>query len=175
MKCESCTKYDDCRTGSGLTWPYGAYQPKTGGGMNIEKLIERLEAWNEQHLSVVCGSGHFACDYLCEGEDCIVVQAATALTALHPVSREQVERIRGEWVAKHRHRGGFRRVTGVDDMGEQRTTTIDDRCEYDDRYCSKCGKQSPDNFLNFCGYCGAPMTDEAVEMVMERMEALKDE
>lgn len=28
MKCENCTKYDDCRTGSGLTWPCGAYQPK---------------------------------------------------------------------------------------------------------------------------------------------------
>ena len=28
MKCEGCTKYDDCRTGSGLTWPCGAYQPK---------------------------------------------------------------------------------------------------------------------------------------------------
>ena len=97
-----------------------------------------------------------------------------ALSALRPVSREQVERMRGEWVAKHRHRGGFRRVTGVDDMGEQRTITIDERCEYDDRYCSKCGKQSPDNFLNFCGYCGAPMTDEAVDMVMERLEALKD-
>ena len=95
-----------------------------------------------------------------------------ALTALRPVSREQVERMRGEWVAKHRHRGGFRRATGVDDMGEQRTITIDERCEYDDRYCSKCGKQSPDNFLNFCGYCGAPMTDEAVEMVVERLEKI---
>ena len=99
----------------------------------------------------------------------------TLLTALRPVSREQVEQMRGEWVAKHRHRGGFRRATGVDDMGEQRTITIDERCEYDDRYCSKCGKQSPDNFLNFCGYCGAPMTDEAVEMVMERLERLRDE
>ena len=95
-----------------------------------------------------------------------------ALSALRPVSREQVEKLRGEWVAKHRHRGGFRRVTGVDDMGEQRIITIDERCEYDDRYCSKCGKRSPDNFLKFCGYCGAPMTDEAVEMVMERLEAL---
>ena len=28
MKCKSCTKYDDCRNGSGLTWPCGAYQPK---------------------------------------------------------------------------------------------------------------------------------------------------
>ena len=50
--------------------------------MEIEKLIERLEAWNEQHLSVVCGNGHFACDYLCENEDCIVVRAATALEQL---------------------------------------------------------------------------------------------
>ena len=97
-----------------------------------------------------------------------------AISALRPVSREQVERMRGEWVAKHRHRGGFRRATGVDDMGEQRTITIDERCEYDDRYCSKCGKQSPDNFLNFCGYCGAPMTDEAVEIRLKELEALKD-
>ena len=95
-----------------------------------------------------------------------------ALSALRPVSREQVEKLRGEWVAKHRHRGGFRRVTGVDDMGEQRIITIDERCEYDDRYCSKCGKHSPDNFLNFCGYCCAHMTDEDVEMVMQRLEAL---
>ena len=29
MKCENCTKYDDCRAGAGLTWPCGAYQPKT--------------------------------------------------------------------------------------------------------------------------------------------------
>ena len=28
MDCQNCTKYDDCRTGSGLTWPCGAYQPK---------------------------------------------------------------------------------------------------------------------------------------------------
>ena len=96
-----------------------------------------------------------------------------ALSALRPVSREQVEKVwKGEWVKRHKHRGGFRRVKGFDDMGEQHEVTIDERCEYDDLYCSKCGKQSPDNFLNFCGYCGAPMTDEAVEMVMERLEAL---
>lgn len=98
-----------------------------------------------------------------------------AVSALHPVSQEQVEKAwKGEWVKRHKHRGGFRRVKGFDDMGEQHEVTIDERCEYDDLYCSKCGKQSPDNFLNFCGYCGAPMTDEAVEMVMERLEALKD-
>ena len=89
--------------------------------------------------------------------------------------RERAEKVwKGEWVEHHKHRGGFRRVTGMDDMGEQHEVTIDERCEYDDLYCSKCGKQSPDNFLNFCGYCGAPMTDEAVEMVMERLNKLED-
>ena len=100
--------------------------------------------------------------------------AEIALSALRPVSREQVEQMRGEWVAKHRHRGGFRRVKGIDNMGEQHEVTIDERCEYDDLYCSKCGKQSPDNFLNFCGYCGAPMTDEAVDIRLKELEALKD-
>ena len=98
-----------------------------------------------------------------------------ALAALRPVSREQVEKAwRGEWIKRHKHHGGFRRVNGIDDMGEQHEVTIDERCEYDDLYCSKCGKQSPDNFLNFCGYCGAPMTDEAVEMVMERSEEMRN-
>ena len=96
-------------------------------------------------------------------------------SALRPVSREQVEKVlMGEWIKRHKQRGGFRRVKGIDNMGEQHEVTIDERCEYDDLYCSKCGKQSPDNFLNFCGYCGAPMTDEAVEMVMRRLEALYD-
>lgn len=29
MLCKNCTKYDDCRTGSGLTWPCGAFRPST--------------------------------------------------------------------------------------------------------------------------------------------------
>lgn len=28
MKCQTCKKYPDCRTGSGLTWPCGAYAPE---------------------------------------------------------------------------------------------------------------------------------------------------
>lgn len=30
MKCESCQKYCDCKDGSGLTWPCGAYVPTAG-------------------------------------------------------------------------------------------------------------------------------------------------
>ena len=71
-----------------------------------------------------------------------------ALIALRPVSREQVEKVwRGEW-----------KSTGAIS------------CK-----CSKCNRlelKSRANEYNFCPYCMSPMTDEAVQMVVERMEAL---
>lgn len=128
--------------------------------MTREEAIERYEGIR---YTVTCFTG--------SKKDCDAVDMA--FSALRTVSREQVEKVwRGEWVKRHKHRGGFRRVKGFDDMGEQHEVTIDERCEYDDLYCSKCGKQSPDNFLNFCGYCGAPMTDEAVDIIMRRLETL---
>ena len=72
--------------------------------------------------------------------------------ALRPVSREQVEKVwRGEWV-------------GVPSMGVY------------DTVCSKCGYCPGIRFWSsdFCPHCGAPMTDEAVQMVIERMEALNE-
>ena len=75
-----------------------------------------------------------------------------ALTALRPVSRETVEKVwRGEWVNTNKK--------------------VEQMCK-----CSKCGY--PISYFwsrtQFCPNCGAPMTDEAVEMVMERLEALHD-
>ena len=76
-----------------------------------------------------------------------------AIRALRPVSRELVEKVwRGEWKligAGKNGRGGIWNCT---------------RCEKS--YPYKC---------DFCPRCGAPMTDEAVQMVMERMEALQSE
>lgn len=67
------------------------------------------------------------------------------------IDRKQVEKVwRGKWVS-----------TGVIS------------CK-----CSKCNKlefKPRADEYNFCPHCMAPMTDEAVEMVMERLEALKDE
>ena len=78
-----------------------------------------------------------------------------ALSALRPVSREQVEKM----------------FPGCP------------KCKYED------GKEPmniyyPDGWDNgigfeygnaiFCPECGRPLTDEAVQMVMERLEALKD-
>ena len=75
-----------------------------------------------------------------------------ALTALRPVSREQVGRMRGEW----------RSIHGLS--------------EY---YCSRCGEEFEIHAYDkekyrFCPHCMAPMTDEAMQMVMERLEALHD-
>ena len=83
----------------------------------------------------------------------IVEDGNFALTALRPVSREQVEKVwRGEWIGM----------------------TDDDGCTWYE--CSRCEHDldSLEDPNHFCPACGAPMTDEAVEMVMERLEALKD-
>ena len=73
--------------------------------------------------------------------------------ALRPVSREQVEKVwRGVW--KH-----YLPPFGAGNI----------QCR-----CTKCGR-TPDVETPFCAWCGAPMTDEAVEMVMERLEAMKDD
>ena len=84
-----------------------------------------------------------------------------ALTALRPVSREQVWGV-GAWetVADE----GF-----VDTMGRQ---VFHLHCPVCDFFWRETGHKK---YFRFCPACGAPMTDEAVEMVMERLEALKDD
>ena len=44
MKCENCKKYDDCKSGSGLTWPCGAYAPK------IVTNADRIRAMSDEEI-----------------------------------------------------------------------------------------------------------------------------
>ena len=90
---------------------------------------------------------------------------SVAISALRPVSREQVEKVwRGEWLNFYN--------------------------DFSTAECSKCGElfdvsDTDENlkvlfdafkkYYRFCPSCGAPMTDEAVELVMERMEALYEQ
>ena len=69
--------------------------------------------------------------------------------------RELVEKVwRGEWM--------FPIFADQQDAN-------DPRCQ-----CSECGNiETPLARHRFCPSCGAPMTDEAVEMVMERLEAMR--
>ena len=73
-----------------------------------------------------------------------------AAVALTPPTQEQVEKVwRGEWINTNNE--------------------VEQMCK-----CSKCGY--PISYFwsrtQFCANCGAPMTDEAVGMVMERWEEL---
>ena len=71
-----------------------------------------------------------------------------AMNSLRPITREQVEKVwKGEWI-------------GIPNMGVY------------DIACSKCGYSTGIRFWSsdFCPNCGAPLTDEAVEIIMERLE-----
>lgn len=46
--------------------------------------------------------------------------------------------------------------------------------EYKVYSCSLCGRSNGRAKKKYCPNCGAPMTDEAVEMVLERLKALYD-
>lgn len=77
------------------------------------------------------------------------------LNALRPVSREQVEKVwRGEW--EHTH--------SIDNLWTEVWV------------CSHCGFEDDNgDCFDFCPACGKAMTDEAVDIRLEELEALKDD
>ena len=109
------------------------------------KQIEKLKSYCE-YMADSDESGAYLFDLDGQALD-------LAISALRPVSREQAEEVwGGEW-------------------------------EPGNPICPICGKDKFDGLdadiwadwmPNFCPHCGTPMTDEAVEMVMERLEAMKD-
>ena len=90
----------------------------------------------------------------CPGVMSYMEALAVAISALRPVSREQVEKVwRGEWINKH--------------------------SAYDHKIftCARCGKRisiQGEN-LNFCPKCGSAQTDKAVDILLKRLEVLKDD
>ena len=67
--------------------------------MDIEKMIEQLNDFNENHIAVLCGSGQCACGYLCDKDDCIVVRATAALSTLQAENeklRAELEQVKRE-------------------------------------------------------------------------------
>ena len=116
------------------------------------------EASRHLHNSWYIENGH-----LCVYEsaiDLFLEAVRMGIKALRPVSREQVEEAwRGEWMGSA---DGY----------------ADGELVYDTWECSHCGyvideEDDPDMLPQFCPKCYAAMTDKAVEMVMERMEALR--
>ena len=119
--------------------------------MTKEEAIKVIEDgdWWDSYITESTIEGINADDELHEALD-------LALAALRPVNRERVEQVwRGEWMFYI--------------FGDQQDEN-DPRCQ-----CSKCGSiETPLVSHRFCPHCGAPMTDEAVDIVLSRLEVLKD-
>lgn len=128
--------------------------------MTREKAIEVLENRLSQ-CQYVYDTSQFP-DISYPGAKREIDALEIALSALRPVSREQVEKVwRGEWLNFYN--------------------------DFSTAECSKCGElfdvsDTDENlkvlfdafkkYYRFCPACGRAMTDEAVDMVVERMEAL---
>ena len=116
--------------------------------INLEKLIALFHTASEQSKMV---------DY-----SKIIETLEFAASTLRPVSREQVEKV---W-------SGCECCTG----------DVNDRSYLDSKrlYLDENGILTDEienidiRRLDFCPICGKPLTNEALEMVMERLEALKD-
>ena len=75
-KCKTCKKYDDCRSGSGLTWPCGAYVPAQTTNadriraMSDEELAELMRSMMdcdscENMFSFKCDGSYEHCSSVC--------------------------------------------------------------------------------------------------------------
>ena len=118
--------------------------------INLEKLIALFHTASEQSKMV---------DY-----SKIIETLEFAAAALSPVSRERVDKVwRGEWIGDNDEK------VGTIDGSPIKSST-----------CSVCGNwlvgsDEYDCAGYFCPTCGSAMTDEAVEMVMERLEAIHND
>ena len=112
--------------------------------MTREKAIEVLENRLSQ-CQYVYDTSQFP-DISYPGAKREIDALEIALTALRPVSREQVEKV---W-------RGCEKCNGAGEYS---------------RYAENLTKIL---LAKYCPHCGRPLTDEAVDMVMERLEALHE-
>lgn len=124
--------------------------------MTREEAIEVLEngGWWDLLIPVTTIEGRIEDDKLHEALD-------LALSALRPVSREQVDKVwKGcSWCNNEGKRPENWECSLLDDRG----------------FSVVVGDEVVWTNAEFCPVCGRPITAEAVEMVMERLEALHGE
>ena len=106
--------------------------------MNLEEAIKLLKQYQGYEAMFPDG------EKLKHAFDLTDETVDTLLSALRPVSREQVEKV---W-------GGCEKCNGAGEYS---------------RYAENLAKIL---LAKYCPHCGHPLTEEAVEMVMERLEVL---
>ena len=123
--------------------------------MTREEAIEALQKFVNGYEKNICGEA--------VRQNGFVQAIKVVISALRPITREQVEKVwKGCPECKPRC-GLCAHIFECDKYGKPYV-------------CESCVDFS--NFESdqqFCEVCGAPMTDEAVDMVMERLEALHSE
>ena len=96
--------------------------------MDIEKLIEQLNDWNEKYISNLCGDRTIKCEEYCIKDDCLIVKAATALSTLQDENAKllaELEKVKAE-------------------LEEERTDFIDCVCSGVSNYAPYCRNRKPD-------------------------------
>lgn len=113
--------------------------------MTKEEIIKKYE--------MVVEGGELVAPFMGEDVKEVYEMLKAGLSALRPITREQVEKAwRGEWI--------------IEDVGDG------DRR----KKCSLCNQPISGWWGRdrFCANCGSPMTDEAVDMVMERISEMEE-
>ena len=119
--------------------------------MTREEAIKAFEEIRENAQNNLGAKWAYGCDGYYRDK---IELADVALTALRPVSRERMEKV---WPGCHECSGCK-------------------LCIWNEtKKCNDCKNRNSFRPLsNFCPRCGKALTDAAVQMVMERLEALKD-
>ena len=136
--------------------------------MKIEEAIEILEngGWWDLLIPITTIEGRSDEDKLHQAID-------MAISALRSVSREQELEAENKEL-KERIVNWRKYMAPTREQVEKvwRNEWIED--EYSFSRCSLCSyeQEEPELITQFCANCGAAMTDEAVQMVMERLEAV---
>ena len=112
--------------------------------MTLEEAIEYAESKKMRLEALVYNDDCKYGNYAMYSDELSFVNAA--LSALRPVSREQVEKVCG----------GCEKCNGAGEYS---------------RYAENLTKTL---LAKYCPHCGRPLTDEAVQMVMERLEELSN-
>ena len=137
--CENCEKYVDCKSGSGLTWPCGAYVPKR------ERNCIKCHYSHPDNGNCTAVGGFYTavpaayCPLIPELLSRAEAAEARAETAEKKASNVRpVVRGRWEWMGPCRDSGGRLWAT-----------------------CTACGlRQRLGDFTMFCPSCGADMRGE---------------
>lgn len=125
----------------------------------IEELERLLRHWDDLENDKRCFWGY--------DKEAV----ALALSALHPISREQVEEVHPACDVC----GGGKEIRSDNFCGMARLRIVGDSINLrgDEKKIKFFGHiYAPSFSVRFCPFCGKPLTGEAVQMVMERIEKL---